>query len=189
MSSLLDPPPLPARAEALLQILDSVLAPKCCAYVAGPLNSGRAYYERIASGDISPSVRADNQERLSEIVSALRKRLAYPIFDSGLLRIPDWSGRDYSVFFIEVIRRYARECWFLNGWEFSSGATKEFVFCCSIETPCFTESGGPLSIAEGRRLIGIAANFVHGLKLDDTKLRSREADLMLIGSLDTARLG
>jgi hypothetical protein len=163
----------PAPAEALLQILDSVLEKKSCAYVAGPLGSGRAFYEEAASGGHGHSVRAENQNRLSDVAMSLRKSLNCPVFDSGLLKISDWSGHDYGMFFLEIIRRYARECWFANGWEYSTGATKEFVYCCMIRTPCFAESGSLLTVSDGVRLISDAADFVLGLSLDDAKLRSR----------------
>jgi hypothetical protein len=177
MSSLPTEHPPPVPGGALFQILDSVLEPKSCAYVAGPLDSGKAYYERVASGDHTPAVRAENESRLNAFVLNLRQRLKYPVFDSGLLKVSGWSGRDYSTFFLEVIRRYAKECWFMNGWEYSTGATKEFVFCCTIQTPCLVESGERLIARDGVRLIHEAADFVRGLGLNDTKLRWRAEDL------------
>jgi hypothetical protein len=65
----------------------------------------------------------------------------------------------------------------MNGWEYSIGATKEFVFCCTIQTPCLAESGERLILQEGLRLIREAADFVCGLGLNDAKLRSRAEDL------------
>jgi hypothetical protein len=163
-------------SDVLFQLLDSVLQPRSCAYVAGPLDSGRALYERGACGDGQP-MRAENQNLLSAYAMELRKRLEYPVFDPGLLKIEGWSGREYSVFFLEIIRRYAKECWFVNGWEYSTGATKEFVFCCSIQMPCLTESGERLTIRDGIDLIQEAADCVHNLNRDDAKLRSRVLDL------------
>jgi hypothetical protein len=135
------------------------------------------YYQQIARGDQHPKVREENECRLSQFVLELRQRLTYPVFDSGLLKIPDWSGRDHGIFFLEVIKRYARECWFLDGWEYSTGATKEFVFCRTIQTPCYRENGGLLTVPLGMQLIREAADFVRSLDLDDAKLRSRAADL------------
>ena len=175
-------------AAALLQLLDSVLEPRSCAYAAGPLDSGREHYDRMASGERRPMLRQDNEARLTAFVRVLRSRLGCPVFDPGLLRIPGWAGRDYGVFFLEVISKYVRECWFADGWEYSSGATKEFVFCCEITMPCFAESGEPLTISEGARLIQEAAEYVHGLQLDDAKLRSRADDLRRM-ALGTAREG
>jgi len=164
--------PDPPRAEVLLQILSSVLEPRSCVYAAGPLDSGKTYYERMASGDERP-VRAENEIRLTGFVADLRKRLRYPVFDPGPLRIVGWSGGEYGAFFLEVIRRYVRECWFMNGWEYSIGSTKEFVLCCTMQIACFAESGERLTISEGMRLIREASDFVRGLDLDDAKLRSR----------------
>jgi hypothetical protein len=180
MSSLPPEYPLPLPAGELFQVLDSVLGPKSCAYAAGPLDSGRTYYERMASGDHCPTVRAENQSRLNGFALNLRKRLGYPVFDSGLLKVPNWSGRDYGAFFLEVIRRYAKECWLIDGWEYSVGATKEFVFCCTIEVPCLAESGQRLFPIEGMRLIREAADFVRALGLNDAKLRSRAEALCRI---------
>jgi len=163
--------------EVLLQLLGSVLEPKSCAYVAGPLESGKTYYESGASGNQRTDLRLENEKRLSDFVLRLRERLACPVFNSGLLRVPNWKGHDYSAFFLDVIREYARESWFLDGWEYSTGATKEFVFCCAVRVPCFAESGDPLTVADGVDLVGKAADYVRSLQLDSTKLRSRMDDL------------
>jgi hypothetical protein len=161
----------------LLQLLGSVLEPKSCAYVAGPLESGKTHYESSAAGSQSLGVRLENEKRLSDFVLGLRNRLTYPVFNSGLLRVPSWKGRDYGAFFLDVIRGYARECWFLDGWEYSTGATKEFVFSCAIGVPCFAESGEFLTVVDGVDLVRNAAEYVRGLQLDNTKLRSRVDDL------------
>lgn len=165
------------RVDEFFQILDSVLEAKSSAYVAGPLNSGRTYYERSAAGDPNPYVRPDNEKRMHEFTATLRKMVPYPVFNSGLLKIPEWSGQNYGAFFLEVISRYARDCWFLDGWEYSTGATKEFIFCCTIQIPCFTESGKNVTIPEALQLISTAADVVRDLKLSDAKLRSRIVDL------------
>ena len=177
MSSLQTSPFAATQADALFQILDSVLEPRSCAYVAGPLESGKTYYERVAAGDELLTIRAENESRLSEFAQGLRKRLAYPVFDPGLLKIPRWSGPDYGNFFMEVIRRYARACWFLDGWEFSTGATKEFLLCCTIKVPCWTETEDALDVGRGIQLITRAADCVRELNLTDQKLRSRLAEL------------
>jgi|GEM_PF-2549753 len=165
------------RVDILFQLLDSVLEPKSCAYVAGPLDSGKEYYERLAAGEELLPMRKENEERLREFVRSLRKRLAYPVIDPGRLRISAWAGPDYGVFFLDVVQRYARECWFLNGWEYSTGATKEFVFCCATQTPCLSEFGERLTVPEGLRLINGAADLVRRLGMDDAKLRSRADSL------------
>ncbi len=170
------------RVESFFRLLDSVQQRKSCAYVACPLDSGRKYYERLAFEKETPNVRFENEKRLSEFALILRKRVAFPVFDPGPLRVAGWSGYDYSLFFLEIVHRYVRECWFLNGWQYSVGATKEFVFCCDSQTPCLSESGERLTLPKGLRLIREAADFIRGLGLDDNKFRGRIADLMNIDS-------
>jgi hypothetical protein len=165
------------QVKTFLLLLDSVLELKSCAYVAGPLDSGKDYYERLAAGQLSPQVRLENEGRLSKFVAGLRRRLEYPVIDPGPLRVPTWDGRDHGIFFLQVVHRYARECWFLNGWEYSTGATAEFVFCSSTNMPCLSESGEPLTARQGLELIRTAADAVLDLGLDDTKLRSRVESL------------
>ncbi|MBV9296877.1 MAG: hypothetical protein JO145_15000 [Acidobacteriaceae bacterium] len=112
----------------------------------------------------------------------MRRRLDYPVFDPGLLKVAGWSPRDHGEFFLEVIRKYAKECWFLDEWEYSVGASKEFVFCWTIKTPCYSECGEQISVIHGIRLIRQAADFTRSLHLDDTKLRSRADDLVQLGT-------
>lgn len=158
---------------ALIQLLDSVLPPKSCAYVAGPLDHGRAYYEGLAAGLKQPHLRSINEQILSRFAESLRARLPYPVFDPGHLKIEGWKGHDYSVFFLEVVERYAKEVWFLDGWQFSHGATKEFVLCCRESVPCLDQSGRPLTTESGRALIEEAAKYVDALGLNGSTLRSR----------------
>lgn len=154
--------------------MDSVLSTKSAAYVAGPLDSGRLFYESLVrQGHPDPNIRHINQEHLSRFAQELRQRLPYPVVDPGPLRISGWAGPNYGSFFLQVVERYAKEVWFLDEWEFSTGATKEFVFCMSKRIACLTESGEELTPTAGRLLISNAISFMEKLNLDSSKLRSR----------------
>lgn len=160
--------------QILFNLMDSVLDNKSAIYVAGPLDSGRDFFKILADGKVSSEeVRATNQARLTEFARRLRLNLGRPVIDPGLLRVPGWSGRDYGKFFIEIINRYANEVWFINGWEFSYGATKEFINCTQYNLPCFNEVGKQLSVEMGYSLIQTAANYIEEIGLDASKLRSR----------------
>jgi hypothetical protein len=164
--------------EVLFQVIDSILPIRSAVYAAGPLESGRLIYEtqpRFAEDVLS--IRSENQARLSMFVEQLRRELPYPVIDPGLLRIEGWEGRDYGEFFIEVIHRYVREAWFLDDWEFSSGASKEFIVCQTVGIPCYNHIGELIDRTEGQRLITKAAEFVEQLGGDSSKLRSRIAAL------------
>ena len=160
-------------SSALLALLDSVLLPRSCAYAAGPLDSGRGYYEKVAAGLPNPRVRTENERRLKSFVQILRTRLPYPVFDPGILRVEGWTDAQYGAFFIQILERIVKEAWFLDGWEFSHGATKEFMFCVKLGIPCFTEGGQIIDVELGRSMIRKASDYVDALGLNGSRLRSR----------------
>src|SRR5258707_472701 len=115
-------------SEKFLMLLDSVLAKRSAIYVAGPLDTGRIYYEALARGYGNEDVRLRNQEALTSFAIRLRMRFnPVPVIDPGPLRVSEWSAHEIGQFFLETIKRYAKEAWFIDGWEYSSGATKEYL--------------------------------------------------------------
>jgi hypothetical protein len=120
--------------QILFDFANSMLNEKSNIYVAGPLDSGQNFFDSIANNKSSKEeIREVNQRRLTEFAQKLRSDLGRPVIDPGILKIPEWSGHDYGDFFIEIIHRYANEAWFINGWGFSRGATKEFIYCIKKE--------------------------------------------------------
>ena len=156
-----------------IQLLDSVLLRKSAAYVSGPLDSGLILYENLFNrGKTSEDVRETNQKRLTLFAQTLRNRLLYPVIDPGPLRVPNWNGHDYGLFFLEVMDRFAKEAWFIDGWEYSNGATKEFKYCINKRIPCVDERGSTLSLEKGKRMIERAASHIESMGADASKLRS-----------------
>lgn len=132
------------------------VAPKTgCAYVAGPLATGKTYYDHIARGEdnLASLVRGHNEKTIELFVNNLRYKLSYPIIDPGLLKIQEWSSRETGEFFLKVIKIFAKETWFINGWEYSRGATKEFEFCLLNGIPCLDENGKSISQKEAIEMI------------------------------------
>jgi hypothetical protein len=171
----------PDIEEICFQVINSILGPHSTAYVSGSLETGRSYYESLAkNGTAEPHIRDKNQERLTNFVKELRFRLEYPVIDPGLLKISGWSGSNYDSFFKKVIGRYVKEVWFLDGWEYSSGSTKEFIYCISNKIRCLTQSGTELTSEAGKLLICQAVSYINKLGLESSKLSSR------IQSLDNA---
>jgi hypothetical protein len=99
--------------------------------------------------------------------------LPYPVFDPGILRVEGWTDAQYGAFFIQILERIVKEAWFLDGWEFSHGATKEFMFCVKLGIPCFTEGGQIIDVELGRSMIRKASDYVDALGLNGSRLRSR----------------
>lgn len=160
--------------EYLLQMLDSVVPRGTAAYVAGPLESGREYYYLKSTGQYkNGSIRTKNQEKLTAFANSLRRKVQNPVIDPGILKVPSWEGKDYGLFFIDVIKHYVKEVWFLDEWEYSGGATKEFQYCSINNICCFDERGKLLRPETGNVLIRDAIAYVESLSLDSTRLKSR----------------
>jgi hypothetical protein len=160
-------------ARSFIALLDSVLLPRSCAYVVGPLASGLAHYEALSAGlDVSP-LRRKNEERFQAFSEHLRANLACPVFNPAILRVAGWSDAEHGLFFLDVIEKYAREAWLLDGWEYSRGATKEFIHCAMLGITCRDEQGGIVGPEEGRVRINEAVSHVEALGLDASKLRAR----------------
>ena len=167
----MDPDTYTRVAQPCLQVLASVLEPRAAIYVAGPLETGREFYERRAPS--ASSVRRRNQERMSAFVATLRRQTAAPVIDPGLLRVPNWPSAFYGRFFLAVIDEFAREAWFLDGWEYSRGATSEFVHCASRQIPCRDERGGPLECSHAYALIKRSARCIASLGHDASRFEAR----------------
>lgn len=159
--------------DVCMQLLDSVLVQKSAAYVSGPLDSGRLRYENLSSCPrTDEEIREVNQARLTDFANILRSRLSYPVIDPGPLRVPHWDGHDYGMFFLEVMIRFAKEVWFIDGWEYSNGATKEFKHCIEKGIACLDERGSTVSLETGRKMIEKAASRLENMGCDASRLRS-----------------
>jgi hypothetical protein len=166
-----------AEAKVALDALEAVLVPAGAAYVCGPLDHGVRYYEALSRGESGNGVREANQAELTAFVEKLRLEQSKPVIDPGLLRVEGWDPRTYGEFFLEIIRRYVGEAWFIDGWAYSHGATKEFLLCLELDLDCHDAEGRSLSADKGVAAITRAADHVAGLGADDSKLRERLVQL------------
>ena len=130
------------EADVAFQMTQSIVGDHRVLYASGPLDSGPRLYRlmkelgvpdqgevvrKIGLDEFRRRVREPNEQELSRFSRQLRITRGDMVIDPGILKVPDWSGGHYSYFFLEVIRRFVREIWLMDGWELSSGATKEFV--------------------------------------------------------------
>jgi hypothetical protein len=143
--------------------------------VCGALETGQAYYEQLSAGrkPNQTKLRAANQARLTEFAEMLRTRVSEPVIDPGVLRVDGWPNSMYGALFLRVIELYARETWFTDGWQYSHGATSEYLYCLRGGISCKDASGKPLPPTLAGQLIANAVQTVNDLGLDASKLASR----------------
>jgi hypothetical protein len=163
----------------LLDAIGSVVPPRSGAYVAGPLATGRHYYELVAAGeDVAASrVRDENEEKMKAFVGSLRGRLSCPVIDPGLIKLDGWTSREVGDFYIKVIELFAKEVWFMDGWEYSRGATKEFQFAVANGVICMDSRGVIITSEEGCRMISDVVLHLKQLGIEPGRFVDRIAAL------------
>lgn len=169
----------------LLDALASVVSKRGAAYVAGPLATGKEYYALIASGrgEDARRIRQVNDEALRNFVFMLRNKLSHPVIDPSILIVSEWTSKEIGDFFIDVIGLYAKEMWLMDGWEYSRGATKEFVYCIKNGVACFDACGNAVNGEHGLSLIDSACSYLDALGIDSSPFAGRASDLrVFLGS-------
>jgi hypothetical protein len=167
-SSQADVPAAPDwTADVLFAAMQSVVAPHSCCYVAGPLTSSEARL-MSRSDSLSAEIESSNRARMRAFTQHLRQELNHPVIDSSILQVPGWNGSQYGGFFLRVMEELCSEVRFLDGWEYSMGATKEFVRAQELRVSCLDESGGELVLATGVELIQRVANKLGKSGIDNS---------------------
>jgi hypothetical protein len=142
-------------ASQLLSVLDLAVPPNSAVFVSGPVASGIRFFSR--DQPLDPDAIWDaNATDMELLANDLRRRLEKTVICPSRFKVPGWRGCNYREFFRDVIRRYAAEVWFVDGWEFSNGALEEFVLCQELGVPCYQSNGVRLTCADGRGMIELA---------------------------------
>jgi hypothetical protein len=197
MNELAVCPDLSPEAESYLRLLGSVAPLKGAAYVAVPITTGPRFLRWYADhgARIEGLERYAEEHRRSVVepncadailrVAAIRKALLMPVIDPASFDRPGWSQEEYRDFWAAVIRRYAAMVIFLEGWQYSSGCSFEFLTATAAGVATLGEHLQPLSQTEGYELIisalsefhsqGLAASFLESV-LQRLKPRYRGQD-------------
>lgn len=138
--------------ELLLNAMLSVVEPKSCCYLAGPITTSR----QLLLGEDPAVLEARNREDLAKQARCLRETLGCPVVNPGLLIVPGWSGSAYGNFFIGAMESLCFEVRFMPGWEYSIGASKEYVHALTTGLPCLNIDGSPLTRSRAISLLGDA---------------------------------
>lgn len=158
----------------LISMVESIVDEGQLNYVAGCLNSGRTYYQAIAQGEQldSEAHRRSNEQVMRAFIAELRKG-GLTVLDPSVLRVAEWTDRKTGNFFIDLIGRFVGCAWFLDGWEYSSGATKEYLFCLNNGIETVNETGSIIDRQLANELLSKAVSDVRAQGLGGGKLEAR----------------
>lgn len=161
-------------AAILMTMLQSVLRPKTALYACGALTTGASFYLTPPDTRVdSDKLRLINQKNLTRFAERLRETRPEPVIDPGLLRVRGWTGDHYGSFFLEVISIFAKEIHLCDGWEYSRGSTKEFVYGIQNGIPFYAEDGERVSLHNGFNLISEAVRNIEKYGHSAERLRRR----------------
>lgn len=165
-SAPLPQPADPVRVEAVAQLLASVVEGKGATYVSVPITSGPRFLEwfktrgvqlepnsREYAEELLQSVIRPNCEAVTNRVAELRSVTKAVVINPAAFNRPDWTQDDYRYFWGYVIERFVNKVVFLNGWQFSSGCSYEFLKCIRSGISAFGEDGNELDSERGYKLI------------------------------------
>jgi hypothetical protein len=154
--------------------LDGIVQDKEASYISVPITTGKRFLEwrRGVGSALTPSdehykrehalnVIQPNQADVRPILESIRERLRRKkqdgvIIDPTTLNVSVWSQDHYHTFWTTVISRYVSTVVFVDGWEYSSGCTKEFLAAINSGADLLREDLSPLKLTEGERLVGDA---------------------------------
>ena len=162
-------------SRVVFEVLDGMIPDREAVYVSVPITTGKRFldWRRGPGARLAPSdgayrsehlrhVVEPNREQVVPVVHLIRQRLGRIVIDPTTLGdVPGWTQADFHRFWTQVIQRYAGTVVFLDGWEFSSGCTHEFIAAVRAGARLLKEDLTPLGLDEGERSIRDAIAALH----------------------------
>lgn len=135
-------------------------------YVSAPITTGRRFVEwrRNGGSGLKPGTEQYEYERRLQViepncaeaavvVNRVCKQLGGIVIDPTQLDVHGWSQASYHEFWTHVVQRYAHTVVLIDGWEYSSGCTKEFLAALSVGLTLLAEDLSPMSAEAARAVI------------------------------------
>jgi hypothetical protein len=130
--------------ELVLQTYNTCMQDGAGSYLAGPISTGRRYYDLLSIHKITTLeklishvghnhylelVRWPNVTEGEEIATRLRLKGVNNLINTGPLFVEEWHGNDYMDLCLKLIDQKVSTIYFHPDWAYSSGAVKEYLFC------------------------------------------------------------
>jgi len=178
--------------DLALQVLNAIVPDGEGAYLAGPISTGRRYYEALAKYQVNDMdelvaklgeepylhcVRWPNVEDGERRAAELRVSGVRYLINTGPIFVRGWRGRDYMEFCLKLLVKKVSSVYFHPEWVYSHGAIQEYLFCRDrdrtvVGRPIKTLdlAGSPIVEDDARRSLLAAKCHIEQLGLNTSKL-------------------
>jgi hypothetical protein len=159
----------PAFLDQLASIFSTVSGERAFWYVSAPLTSGSLFSKwsdrlkvwAVDSPEYEDLLRAHviepNRNAAKTVVKRLRESSATLVIEpTALDDIPGWTQDDFLYFWSRVISTYVEKVVFLEGWQYSSGCSYEFLVAIQADLETFEEHLEPLTVERAKDLLADA---------------------------------
>lgn len=150
----------------MVELFNCMLDGKTAAYISAPITTGQRfidwYKETGSSLDHNSSryktkhfhaVIRPNSEEVKKKVVGIRRHFDTILINPTLFTWPEWNQDDYRHFWGKIIETYVDTVIFLNGWQYSSGCSFEFLTAVRSGIEVLDEDRDKLDRETGLRLI------------------------------------
>jgi hypothetical protein len=160
--------------EIILGILHCTMEGRDGVYVSAPITTGPRFvdWRRGPGAALAPTddnyriehraqVVLPNREHVRPLVRRVRAHFDAVVIDPTALEdVPGWVQDDYHSLWTEVVERCAHTVVFTNGWEYSSGCTREFLAAVRSGATLLHEDLTRLDPRDGAQLIEDAVKSI-----------------------------
>lgn len=146
--------------ELVLQIYNTCIPDGAGAYLAGPISTGKRYYDLLSLHKLTTMeqlinhvghnnylelVRWPNVTEGEVIANRLRTNGVTNLINTGPLFVEEWHGNDYMDLCFKLIEQKISTLYFHPEWAYSSGAVKEYLYCLQHEKRILNTDGTNLT--------------------------------------------
>lgn len=110
------------------------------------------------------------------------------VIEPTSLNVAHWTQNDFRHLWGQVIERYARRVWLLDGWQYSSGCAFEFYVACRNGVETLSEKGDYIARRQGAEMIEAAIADIESIGQSTDFLRAAAAGLQQIRHVEVEGL-
>jgi len=121
-----------------------------------------------------------------EYAAALRRSLKKPVINPGLLEAENWGQPDYRFFWRNVIEYFCEALYLKDGWEYSSGASYEYLIASLKGIPRIDQAGQRVPPEDAADAIANALRLLRQKNADTSFLEQVRGEIVLLSGHSAA---